>query len=144
MSLALVLDNELGIADLAYAGGLCNDGGLQTAVIISLFTDSRAPAHSGLAPEDRRGFWAQADLGSRLWLHRSKPLSNEVVVALRQAAEMSLKWLVDDDVAKKVVVTVTKLSRDRLKLGVEVHRGDGGTWSSAWEATATGVKPCAF
>lgn len=103
---------------------LAEDDGLETAVIISLFTD-RVTEADALADSSRRGWWGDAyaevqgdRIGSRLWtLARSK----QTAAVLRQAeqyATEALQWMVDDGVASRVEV-VAEAVRDGL-LGLQV------------------------
>ncbi len=110
---------------------LAQDDGLETAVIISLFSDRRAKPSDKLpgAPDDRRGWWGDSfpavrgdRIGSRLWLlHRSKQLP-EVVALARDYARESLRWLVDDGVARRVNVTAEVVRNGVLGLGIEIVR----------------------
>jgi phage gp46-like protein len=89
------------------------DDGLDTAIILSLFSDRRA-AEDDVIPDgtdDRRGWWADAypeidadRIGSRLWLlHREKDTA-AVVQRAREYCEEALAWLIEDGVASRVVV----------------------------------------
>lgn len=119
-------------ADWQVAGpSLLADDGLQTAVLISLFTDRLAELDDAL-PEGaagRRGWWGDAyaatagdRIGSRLWLlARSKQLPQ----VLRQAegyASQALQWLVDDGVASAVDVSAERVRDGVLGLLVTVTR----------------------
>lgn len=91
---------------------LTSDDGLDTAVILSLFTDRRAEADDTVPGTDRRGWWADmfADgegdkIGSRLWLLVREKLTNDTVNRVRAYCEEALAWLVRDGVAKEVTVT---------------------------------------
>jgi phage gp46-like protein len=86
---------------------------LQTAVILSLFTDRRArdddALPSGVA--ERRGWVgdefvsAQGDSwGSRLWLCYSGKVTGDVLEKARFAAQESLNWMVRDGIASRVDV----------------------------------------
>lgn len=134
--------------DLALLGGsLVGDEGLETAVIVSLFTDRRADP-GDLLPDnttDRRGHWADAyaetdgdKIGSKLWLlSREKHLPAVARRAETYAAE-ALQWLLDDGVAATVKVTAEWLAADLLALGVEITRPDGTPltlkFANLWEA----------
>jgi len=96
------------------ANDLATDDGLETAVILSLFTDRRATS-ADVLPEgqsDRRGWWgddmplvADDRIGSRLWLlGREKQLAT-VLVRAREYALEALQWLLDDGIAERVEVT---------------------------------------
>ncbi len=97
---------------------LTSDDGLDTAVILSLFTDATALADDTVPGADRRGWWADmfADpsagsgqagdrIGSRLWLLVREKLTHETVNRVRAYCEEALAWLVRDGVAKEVTVT---------------------------------------
>lgn len=121
-------------ADYAQAAlGLAEDDGLETAVILSLFTDRRAEADDPLpAGDDRRGWWADAfpavpgDLvGSRLWLlHREKQIPQTLTRA-RDYAEEALAWLVADGIAARVDVSAEVVRTGVLGLSVEIQRTAG-------------------
>lgn len=111
--------------------GLAEDAGLETAVVLSLFTDRRAEADDELpfGESDRRGWWGDAwpgtagdRIGSRLWLlHREKQTA-AVVERAREYAEEALAWLVDDGVASAVEVQASVIRRGVLGLAIAVHR----------------------
>lgn len=113
--------------------GLATDGGLETAVILSLFTDARAGADDGLPPgEDPRGWWGDAfsdlpgdGVGSRLWLLQRAALTAETVTRARAYALEALQWLVDDGLASQVEVSAQRLGVDALALEILIHRPDG-------------------
>lgn len=129
-----------GMFDLAVAAGdLATDDGLETAVLISLLTDSRAASTDPLpvGETDRRGCWmdatiddlpngqGDAGIGSLLWLlGREKTLSS-VLVRAKQYAEQALAWLVADRIAESVTVIAERIGQqgnDWLALRVEIAR----------------------
>ncbi|KIO49591.1 phage GP46 family protein [Nitrosospira sp. NpAV] len=113
--------------------GLTADDGLETAVILSLFTDRQAESGDIIpdATADRRGWWADmfadvpADkIGSRLWLlHREKQLQS-VVIRAREYAQEALDWLVEDGVAKAVNITTAIVRMGVLGIYIEIIRPD--------------------
>jgi len=117
--------------DATFIDGLEEDDGLETAVVISLFTDRRANRGDAVPgdPNDRRGWWGDsfADvagdrIGSRLWLlSREKQMPSVLARALEYAAE-ALQWLIDDGIARAVNVTAEVVSQGVLGLGVEIVR----------------------
>lgn len=122
-------------ADLALEQfALAVDEGLQTAVILSLFTDARARDDDVLpaGQTDRRGWWGDAwpaaegdRFGSRLWLLRATKQLRQSLVDARQYAEVALAWMVDDGVASSVEVE-TFVARDEVMgMIVRIHRPDG-------------------
>jgi phage gp46-like protein len=122
-------------ADLAVLGGdLQSDQGMNTAIIISLFSDARAGDDDALPQEnaDRRGWWADAyspipgDVtGSKLWLLYRAKQTADVLVSARQYALDALGWMLTDGVAASVDVVATFPQRGWLALGVTVQRPSG-------------------
>lgn len=137
-----------GFFDLSLVdGSLADDAGLESAVIVSLFTDRRADIDDILPAggSDRRGVWSDifnpvdGDLqGSKLWLlSREKQLSS-VAVQARQYAEESLQWLIDDGIASAINVTAEIVAQGVLGVGVEIVKPSGDVinfkFSNLWEA----------
>lgn len=120
-------------ADLSIeANDLAADDGLETAVLLSLFTDREA-APGDVLPEgetDRRGWWGDAfptvegdKIGSRLWLLGRAKATPDVLSRAQEYAREALEWLVEDRVALKVDVTTEFLTGNRgLGIAVEIYR----------------------
>lgn len=163
--LALVWNAETMAADLLLAQGqIVPDEGLRTAVLISLFTDARAPDDAPLpeAGQDRRGWWGDvlADgagpdagsagdrnrIGSLLWLLARAKVTPQVLVEARQYAEEALDWLVRDGIARAVRVVASAQQAgptpDALVLAVEIDRPDGPgrqRWDFTWDASTRAI-----
>ena len=128
---SIFIDLDRG-ADYATDGlGLTEDDGLESSVIISLFTDRRANADDVIpdGSKDLRGWWGDdfADvkndkIGSRLWLLSREKQLRIVLVRAQQYAEESLKWLIDDGVAESVEVVATNPRMGILALDVAITR----------------------
>ncbi len=116
--------------------GLVEDAGLDTAVIISLFTDRRANDDDVLPgdPNDKRGWWADAfpvapgdRIGSRLWLlNREKQLAS-VLARAQEYAQEALQWMLDDGVASAVVCDAQIVRSGLLGLSVAITPPDANT-----------------
>lgn len=121
-------------ADLALEQfALAADDGLETAVILSLFTDARASDDDPLpfGESDRRGWWADAfpsvdrdRIGSRLWLLRREKQTQDTLNRAREYAEEALAWLVADGVARSVEVESFIVRNGVLGLSVVIQRPD--------------------
>jgi phage gp46-like protein len=83
---------------------------LETAVILSLFTDSQADADDVLPDRsrDRRGWWGDAGapvpLGSRLWLLSREKTTPATRLRAIQYANDALAWMIEDGVADQLDV----------------------------------------
>lgn len=116
-------------------GDLDLDGGLTTAVKISLFTDRQARLDDPYENNDRRGWWGDQtssisgdQIGSRLWLLERAKTTSETIRLAKGYIEEALQWMIDDGVAKKVEVTVERAGRpgnDRLYFKVTIRKSDG-------------------
>jgi len=122
---------------------LSEDSELQTAVVISLFTDARAREDTPYvkADEDWRGWWADTALsnrrpiGSLLWTLARAPLTAQTMALAESYAEDALQWMIEDGVATAVSATTSRLRRDALALRTTVTRPQNiaPRWSHVWE-----------
>lgn len=124
-----------GASEVGNPGGLKADASLETAVIISLFTDLRAPEGWRLEVEDRRGWWGDGiapdgeepePIGSHLWLLENEVVTDRVIFAAKGYAEQALRWLVRDRVASRIDVTATGYpGQNGLALEIRIYGRDG-------------------
>lgn len=133
MDIAITQDPLTGAFHLAYnaqGNDLATVAGLTTAVIISLFTDRQADPDDVLPDggTDRRGWWADTTMGSRLWLLSREKEISAVLGKARQYAEEALAWLLDDGVASAVTVITSWYQEGVLLLRVRIDRAQGGTY----------------
>ncbi len=113
--------------DLAIDGyELATESGLKSAVIVSLFTDRRAEADDAIpdGTTDRRGWWAEASLGSRLWLLAREKETADVLLRAEEYAREALAWLVEDGVAAAVEISAEWVRRGVLGLTVAIRLAD--------------------
>lgn len=133
------IDMEHG-ADFAISALLLQeDDGLDTAVILSLFTDRRAEADDIIpgGSGDKRGAWidsfaddADDKFGSRLWLLESAKLIQDTVNRVREYCAEALAWMVKDGVAKAVNVTTQIVRHHPLGIiaaQIDIEKPDGST-----------------
>lgn len=150
----LIWDEDLAECDFSFDSenqDLDSDEGIETAVIISIFTDRRARIDDPLPDSNnpnRRGWWGDLTLdiegdqvGSRLWLLEREKTTEDVLVRAREYVEEALKWLIEDEVASKVDVNVEKIgpfSQYGLAIHVQVYKPDGTViplkYESQWAA----------
>lgn len=109
------------------------DDGLETAVIISLFSDKRLP--DGQEPndgtDDPRGWWGDigdpenVQIGSYLWLlWREKMVPATVARAIAYARD-ALQWMISDGIARSVNVTGERAGLYQISLAPEIIRPTG-------------------
>jgi len=127
--IALAIEN--GCYDLRLENGdLVADGGLETAIIISLFTDRRVTQEQ--LPEfqtSRKGWWGDLlpvvdgdQIGSRIWtLNRSK-ITNETLRLHEDYAREALQHLVEDGVADRIEIEANYNDAFHLILDIGIIR----------------------
>ena len=126
---------------------LSTDSGLETAVVISLFTDRRAESDDTL-PDwsgDRRGWWADAyseyendRIGSRLWLLAREKTLPYVLERAKEYARESLAWMIEDGLASEITIEAEKGRNDILGLSIDIVKPSGElvnfTYQDIWES----------
>jgi phage gp46-like protein len=130
--------------------GLATDRDLETAVILSLFTDALAREDDVIPDltDDRRGWWGNwespeaLELGSRLWLLSREKSTEETRRRAEEYAAEALAWLLTDGVAARVDVgaeylEVGPVPPSTLALRIRIVRDDGSVYDRryawAWE-----------
>lgn len=109
---------------------LVSDDGLETAVLLSLFSDALASEQEAAdaGATDRRGWWGDAfaaageHFGSKLWLLRREKRTAQTVERARRYAADALAWLVGDGVADAVDVEAEMVGLETLGLQVTITR----------------------
>lgn len=126
-------DLALGVLDLVL------DQGLQTAVLISLFSDARAagdpPYPDGSL--DPRGYWGDVPanrMGSLLWHFEREKLTAATIESVRAAAEQSLAWFVTERVAGDVAVRAQRgRGLHTIELSIQITRSSAARWAHLWK-----------
>jgi len=151
------IDWDVDAGDFLFADNdLTTDKGLQTAVIVSLFTDRRAYPDDVLPDsnsKDRRGWWGDSlsplqddRIGSRLWLLNREKTTTLTLERVRRYAKEALNWMVEDGVAASVQVEVERqgtVGNDVLAWRVQIRKQDGAVeavlFNTQWEETFNAV-----
>ena len=126
-----LLKNEEDQFDLTITNGdFTGVEGMQTAINVSLLTDARAA--SVATPSLRRGYVGDiltADigrsLGSTLWTFEQSRLTQDILNEVRISAEQSLNWMIEDGIAKAVVVTVSNPRRRVVAVLIVITTNEG-------------------
>ncbi|CAI1503056.1 Phage protein GP46 [Serratia grimesii] len=114
-------------------GDLIDGNDLQTAIIISLFTDRVARDDDDIDGDDRRGWWGDSgenmDIGSRLWLLRRQKLNQKVAQKAEDYAREALQWLLTDGVVSSIDAATQIVYPRRLNMVLR-YRKPGSTDST--------------
>ena len=115
-------------------GDLKADNSLETASLISLFSDKRVTLKEVPRGENgRRGWWADLiseplddEIGSKLWrLESLGKVSNSTAVELESVLTEAFEWMLDDGLAVQVVVSATRTETNRIDGSVLIIKPDG-------------------
>ena len=150
MADAAMVMSEFGGDLVLFGFDLERDDGLETAVIISLFTDRRASAEQ-IPPEypqdDLRGYWgditnasATDQTGSLLWLLAREKQLPQILSRAEQYCREALAWMIDDMVATKISVVASFYSLGVMLLEINIDRPTGPAvryrYNYEWSAQA--------
>lgn len=115
-------------------GDFASGSDVETAVLISLFTDRLAEVNDVLPdarpgyPGDRRGWWGddpQKPMGSRLWLLNRVKGPLDVAAKAQEYAAEALQWMLDDGVVARFDIQAVWVKPNQLNLLVVSYRTDG-------------------
>ena len=113
------------------SGNVTKGSEVESAVIISIFTDRRADDIDEVLDGNYKGWWGdtyqQTKIGSRLWTLKRKKATIQTLILAREILEECLQWLVDDGVAKKVEVfnEWSSVNIGRMNMLIKVYKPDG-------------------
>lgn len=118
---------EQSVGDWAEASGDLQSGDdLETAILISLFTDRLAREDDDYDGDNRRGWWGDQDqdypIGSRLWLLNRQKLTLVVANKAQDFAAEALKWLTDDGVVASITPVTQIVYPNRLNLFITYQK----------------------
>lgn len=125
-------DPRIGHADIVLEDSkrdVESDKGLETAVLISLFTNKRVNEEDLLpdSVDEKSGWWGfditeDPFVGSRLWLLRRSKNVSSIRSLTEEYAKEALNWMISLGVADKIDVSVNVLNRETVIIDVDVIR----------------------
>ena len=107
------------------------DDGLETSVVISLFTDARAQDGTEIidGTDDPRGFWGDTfnddvddQTGSLLWTLEREKQTTLVLRRAEQYCRDALVWMIEDRVASQITVVAEIVDDGILGLNIQIQR----------------------
>lgn len=143
-------DLKLEMGDIGFDLQIDNDqfvfvDGFDTNISVSLFTDSRASASDIPKPLFRRGWMLnqlgvdrEFEIGGLLWLFDQNRLTTQTRNNIVDAANKSLQWLLDRNIASAIDIEGTIIPKRGIALTIEITYTNGVTESQyieLWEVT---------
>ncbi|WP_175980067.1 phage GP46 family protein [Caballeronia zhejiangensis] len=130
--------------DWTMSGPVLSTGNdLQTAILISIFSDRMAEADDVIPDgDDPRGWWADDDvpIGSRMWLLRRAKQTGETLQRAYDYLAEALQWLIDDGVVARFDISVQWARKSTLGASITAYSPTGtilskGQYAWAWTGT---------
>jgi len=100
---------------------------LDTALLISLFSDGLAAADDSIpdGTTDRRGWWGDDTLGSKLWLLQRAKLTADIPLRCKDYITDALQWMLDDGVVASIETTTAIQLPNILAAQIQLYRQNG-------------------
>lgn len=131
---------------------LAHDNDLETAVIISLFTDRLADVEEVPPTAPRRGWWGDtgkdpADpIGCKVWLLSREKQTNDVRLRAEDYVREALAWMLTDEAADQIDIVATWVQMGVLVVAIDIWRDGnrilsrryGGFWADEIAAAQRG------
>lgn len=147
IDLAHKIDEE-GTFDLVVEDGdLKTSAGLESPLVVSLFSDRRAFDDEGIPDPLRRRGWPGSvivggpnhNFGSGWWFYEQARMTQNTVNGVRAEAEAALEWMADEDIIDTAVAQVVADPETRaLSIVIDLTTPDGRSTRTAYAiATAT-------
>jgi phage gp46-like protein len=138
----IALKQVNGELDIAFGDGDVDiESGLETAVLISLFSDARClPEELPKGEPSRRGFWGDileknSRTGSSLWLLSRAKTTSETLEKLKESTKNALTWMVKDGLALSIEPFGEIVSSRQINFGVKISRpGRESIFDFLWSA----------
>jgi phage gp46-like protein len=118
---------------------------LRNAVLISLFTDARAPADQVPEGANNRGYWGDMDLpqseslGSCLWTLQREKITNNLLTRINNHATDALAWLIDEGELIAVNVTTERRGTDTVAFKIDCQLPNGEWLNVTAEQAGYGI-----
>jgi phage gp46-like protein len=108
------------------SGDIRSEDFFDSAILVSLFAESRASESEVFQSHMRRGWIGNEstpgfEIGSKIWLYEQARLTRSVLNGITAAARQSLQWLIDDDYALAIDVEAI-LTASGVDINIIIYR----------------------
>lgn len=133
-----------GMFDLSIGDGdILRDDGLETSVIISLFTDRRVTEEEKpFLASSRRGYWGDMfseidgdKMGSRLWTLEREKRTVEVLRRAEDYVREALQWMIEDGVVLSISAVASYNENKFLIIDINIKKplGNESRFEVLWD-----------
>lgn len=108
--------------DMTFTNGdLTSTTGLDTAVLMSIYTDARASYSEVPEIQRRRGWWGNIvsnypnyEIGSKIWLLQQSRLDQNTLNLAKTYSYNCLSWMIDDGYITNINVSTEKTNSEEM------------------------------
>lgn len=127
--------------EVEVVGGLITmDGGLQTSAYLSLFGGNEDDAGGS---DESLSYWGNLDETETNKQYRSEtqhllqsiPVITSNLLKLKEAANRDLAWMIDDNIATEIEVTVTMPALNTVKISINIDADETIEFIENWKAS---------
>lgn len=145
--LQILYDKKNSIFDLVLLDGdLALDQGLESSLLVSLFSDSLIDQDELPFQETKlRGWWADGvdetlndSTGSKLWLLDRAKQNDENLTLAQTFAEQATQWLLDDVISSEIEVSTSYLESGVIEIDIDITKPQGNTVNYKFDSTWLG------
>ena len=126
--------NNDGYYDIAFENGnIKGVDGLESAILVSLFTDARASSGDVRDPLMRRGWLGNIlnednrQLGSTLWLADQARADQNTANFLKREVKNCLNWMLEDGIIKYMSIATEIISSYTIKISINLVNNSGAS-----------------
>jgi phage gp46-like protein len=138
--------NDQGYYDLVIENGsIAGVEGLDTAILVSIYTDARAPASTVSDPLMRRGWVGnilnvnlERELGSILWIADTSRVDQNTLNYFNRETKACLKWMLDDGIVKNIIINSEIVDSKNIKVNIsliKLNQTEADKYSILWKNT---------
>lgn len=112
------------------------DSSLKTAIFISLFTDKQVSMAE--SPHEQGGWWANPNLGSRLWLLKREKITEDLIRKIKAYSDEALHWMVESGMCESIKITAVRNGLNSILIDILVKKNNQyENHSFDWKPTAS-------
>lgn len=131
--IAIVVDSETGARDITIGsnGDLLQSDGFDTSIDNSILVNRRASSEEVPQAQERRGWIGDLfprregfKVGSKIWLFEQRRRTQDVINAIRDAAQEALQWMIDEGQVERIEVTAEAVGSSGVRLQIQIFVGN--------------------
>jgi len=141
MALDIKINKTTTVWDLSFTNGdLTSTTSLDTAVLMSLYTDYRASNSEVPEIQRRRGWWGNLvsgypdyQIGSKLWLLYQSRLTQDTINLIKTYVYNCLSWMIDYGYITNININVTPTTNESILLFITLSISQNIVYNNSFE-----------